>query len=61
MEIKNTPQTEQSIHTTALTSPTFRVTNDMLQMDETTRHMPLRELVQVDMVLSKIPTKALYR
>jgi hypothetical protein len=30
-------------------------------MDEIATQMPLKELAQVDMVLAKIPTKALYR
>jgi hypothetical protein len=55
------PQTKHIVHTTMQVSPTFRVTNDMLQMDETTAQTPLKYLAQVDMVLAKIPTKALYR
>jgi hypothetical protein len=53
------PQKEYTVHTMAQASPTFRVTNDMLHMDETAAHTPLKDLAQVDMVLAKIPTKVI--
>jgi hypothetical protein len=58
---RTTPQKEYTVHTISQASPTFRVTNDMLHMDETTTQTPLKYLAQVDMVLARIPTKALYR
>jgi uncharacterized protein (DUF3084 family) len=33
----------------------------MLQVDEAIAHTPLKDLVQVQLVLAKIPTKALYK
>jgi hypothetical protein len=33
----------------------------MLQVDEAIAQMPLKDLVQVQLVLAKIPTKALYK
>jgi hypothetical protein len=44
MTTRTMPQMEHTVHTTAQESPTFRVTNDMLQMDETATQTPLKYL-----------------
>jgi hypothetical protein len=42
-------------------SPTFTVTPNMLEMDEMIAQTPLKDLAQVELVLERIPTKALYK
>jgi hypothetical protein len=47
--------------TIAQASLNFQVTSNMLQMDETLTQTPLKDLVQVELVMARIPTKALYK
>jgi hypothetical protein len=61
VETRTTPQNKHIIQTIVQVSPTFRITKDLLQMDETATQTLLKELAQVNMVSAKIPTKALYR
>jgi hypothetical protein len=42
-------------------SETFQINQGMLQIDKDTIHKPLKDIEQLDLVLSKIPTKALYK
>jgi hypothetical protein len=52
---------KDTIQTIAPASPNFQVTSNMLQMDETLAQIPLKDLVQVELVMERIPTKALYK
>jgi hypothetical protein len=49
------------VHITTKGSVNFRITLDMLFMDEETTQRPLREIEMLDLALPKIPTKALYK
>jgi hypothetical protein len=42
-------------------STTFQISQSMLQVDEETTQKPLKDVEQLDLVLSKIPTKELYK
>jgi hypothetical protein len=42
-------------------SSTFHVTPNMLRMDEIMGQTPLKDLAQIQLVLTWIPTKALYK
>jgi vacuolar-type H+-ATPase subunit I/STV1 len=52
---------EDIIQIIAQASLSFRITTDMLQVDEAISQIPLKYLVQAQLVLAKIPTKALYK
>jgi hypothetical protein len=60
-EERTTSSEEHTIQTIAQVSPSFQVTSEMLQMDEAIAQTPLKYLAQVQLVLAKIPTKALYK
>jgi hypothetical protein len=42
-------------------SETFQINQGMLQIDKDTTQKPLKDIEKLDLVLSKIPTKALYK
>jgi hypothetical protein len=42
-------------------SETFQISQGMLQVYEDTSQKPLKDIEKLDLVLSKIPTKALYK
>jgi hypothetical protein len=52
---------QDRIQTTSQLSSTFHVTPNMLHMDEIMGQTPLRDLSQIQLVLTWIPTKALYK
>jgi hypothetical protein len=49
------------VQTKIMGSDTFQINQGMLQVDKDTTHKPLKDIEQLDLVLSKIPTKALYK
>jgi hypothetical protein len=51
----------ETVQVTTQGSVNFRITLDMLFMDEETVQRPLREIEMLDLVLPKIPTKVLYK
>jgi hypothetical protein len=51
----------ETMKITAQGSVNFRITHDMLFMDEETMQRPLREIEMMDLTFPKIPTKALYK
>jgi hypothetical protein len=51
----------ETVQITTQGSVNFRITPDMLFMDEETTQRPLREIEMMDLALPKIPTKALYK
>jgi hypothetical protein len=52
---------QDTVQTIAQPSSTFHVTPSMLRMDEIMGQTPLKDLAQLQLVLSWIPTKALYK
>jgi hypothetical protein len=60
-EARAAPNEQDTIQTIAQVSLTFTVTPNMLQMDEMIAQTPLKDLAQVELVLERIPTKALYK
>jgi hypothetical protein len=52
---------KETVQTTIMGSETFQINQGMLQVDEDTMQNPLKDIEQLDLVLSKIPTKALYK
>jgi hypothetical protein len=46
--------------TVVVSSDRFTVTQDMLEMDEHTSHRPVKDVEHMELVMEKIPTKALY-
>jgi hypothetical protein len=42
-------------------SDTFKVTQQMLRIDEETTHKSVRDIDQLEVVMAQIPTKELYR
>jgi len=49
------------MQTTAQSSSIFHVTPNMLRMDEIVGQTPLNYLAQIQLVMMRIPTKALYK
>jgi hypothetical protein len=52
---------QDRIQTTTQASSTFHVTPNMLRMDEIVGQTPLKDLAQIQLVMTQIPTKALYK
>jgi hypothetical protein len=52
---------QDRIQTTTQPSSTFHVTPNMLRMDEIVGQTPLKYLAQIQLVMTQIPTKALYK
>jgi hypothetical protein len=52
---------QDRIQMTTQPSSTFHVTPSMLCMDEIMGQTPLKDLAQIQLVLTWIPTKALYK
>jgi hypothetical protein len=52
---------QDRIQTTAQSSSTFHVTPSMLRKDEFVGQTPLKDLAQIQLVMTRIPTKALYK
>jgi hypothetical protein len=44
-----------------LASENFIIPKDMLQMDKDTAHKQIKEIEKMELVLDKIPTKAIYK
>jgi len=44
-----------------LASENFRIPKDMLQMDKDTEQKEVKEIEKMELVLDKIPTKAIYK
>jgi hypothetical protein len=53
--------TEETIQIVVKGSDTFKVTQQMLRIDEETTQNPVRDIDQLELVMAQIPTKALYR
>jgi len=52
---------EETVQIMKLASENFSITKDMLQMDEDMAQTQVKDVEQMELVLDKIPTKALYR
>jgi hypothetical protein len=52
---------KETVKTIIVGSTTFQIIQNMLQVDEDTMQKPLKDVEQLDLALSKIPTKALYK
>jgi hypothetical protein len=52
---------QDRIQMTTQPSSTFHVTPNMLCMDEIVGQTPLKDLAQIQLVMMRIPTKALYK
>jgi uncharacterized coiled-coil DUF342 family protein len=50
-----------TVHTIPQPSATFHITPSMLRMDEIVGKTPLKDLAQLQLVLSRIPSKALHK
>jgi hypothetical protein len=50
-----------TVHTIPQPSATFHITPSMLCMDEIVGQTPLKDLAQIQLVLSRIPSKALHK
>jgi hypothetical protein len=58
---KAAPSEHEMIQTIAQASPTFHITPNMLRIDEIVAQTPLKYLAQIQLVMERIPTKALYK
>jgi hypothetical protein len=52
-EARTAPSKQDTIQTIVQMSPNFQVTSNMLQMDETIAQTPLKDLVQVELVMKE--------
>jgi hypothetical protein len=50
-----------TVQITTTTSETFNITKDMLRVDEDVAQTQLKDVEQLELVLERIPTKALYK
>jgi hypothetical protein len=58
---EKTVPVQETVQIIALGSEKFCITQDMLQMDEEIMQKKLKYIYHLDLVLPKIPTKALYK
>jgi hypothetical protein len=52
---------KETVQTTTMGSETFQINQGMIHIDKGTTQKPLKDIEKLDLVLSKIPTKALYK
>jgi hypothetical protein len=58
---KAAPSEHEMIQMIAQTNPNFQITPNMLCIDDIVAQKPLKYLVQIQLVMERIPTKALYK
>jgi hypothetical protein len=61
IEAEEDSSKQDNIKTTTQLSMMFHVTPSMLCMDEIVFQTPLKDLAQTQLVMTRIPTKALYK